>query len=88
MSKKGRADKRNREIESGNWRPGKWTPDKRGRFVSHAYRQCEKEIDEILGPHEGRVVAARLRSERNEVKSVAELRARGVSLLGDKNAEG
>lgn len=88
MRNRGRADKRNKLVESGNWRPGKWKPERVGMCVRHIYNRCEQELEFFLGTDEGRAVFQRLRSERNEVKSVAELRARGVPLLGDQNAEG
>jgi hypothetical protein len=88
MSKKGRADKRNHETESGNWKPGKWTPEHIARVARRAYRVAADECEQILGPHEGRVVAARLRSERDENVSVAALLARGVPLLGDQEQAG
>lgn len=72
--------------ESGNWKPGNWKPEKVGRVVRRAYRVAMDECEQLLGPHDGRAVAARLRSERDEVKSVAELRARGVPLLGDSQS--
>jgi hypothetical protein len=83
MSKKARKDKRNREKESGHWKPAKWTLETVERKLRRAFRKCEEELGEFLGPHEGRIVAAGLRSERKEIESVSALRARGVKLLGD-----
>lgn len=69
--------------ESGNWKSGKWQAARIGRVVRRAYRVAMEECERLLEPHEGRILAARLRSERNEQVSVAQLRARGVKLLGD-----
>lgn len=84
MGKKPRKDKRNHENESGHWKPHTWTPEMVGRKLRRAFRQCEIQLEAFIGPHEARIVAARLRSERLEIVSVSQLRARGVRLLGDE----
>jgi|SRR6267154_4591797 len=77
-------DKRNGAKESGHWQPGKWTPERIDKCVRAVYRSCEAELEAFIGTYEAKIVAARLRSERDEVKSVSALRARGVKLLGDE----
>lgn len=84
MSKgKGRKDARNREIESGHWKPHQWREATIKAKVRHAHRYCVAALEFILGTAEGREVATQLQAGYKEQLSVAALRARGVRLMGD-----
>jgi hypothetical protein len=80
---KGRKDARNREIESGHWKPHQWREATVRAKVRHAHRWTLHQLEFILGTEEGRALATQLQAAYKEQLSVAALRARGVKLVGD-----
>ena len=70
--------------EEGNWKPSHWKPGKLARYLLHVKKQSMWAACQILGPHDGMVIAAMIQAQYNEQKSVAMLRQRGVRLIGDK----
>lgn len=69
--------------ESKVWRPGHWTPGRRGRFEAHVIAWMEIELNQFLGPYEGAKLAAELRGHRATIKSIEGLRNAGVRTLGE-----
>jgi hypothetical protein len=81
--KKGRKDLRNKEKESAQWKPGKWGERKIREFSLHVHKRSIVACADILGPHEGNILAAKLVAEHDERLSVLLLHAKGVKLIGD-----
>ncbi len=73
--------------QSPQWNPAQWIPRKLATFLRHVYKQASWAACDILGPHDGMIVAAQLRAEQNDKKSAAALRAAGVKTLGEVQNE-
>jgi hypothetical protein len=82
MKDKGKADKRNRLIESGNWRPGEWTVTHTSRFCLHVHKRMLSECHQFLGGEDGIHLAQELHARDKDWKSAVELAKRGVKTLG------
>ena len=80
-------DSRNKEKESGNWRPGKWTHEHIAATIRHAHLRSLIELELFVGPHHGRVIGAQLVAAYKERISVDKLRDLGVQTIGQQAAQ-
>lgn len=71
-------------MESKQWAPSRWKPAKLSRYLLHVKKSCVESVVQILGKHEGGIIAAQVNAVYREQKSVAMLRALGVKLIGDE----
>ncbi len=70
--------------EQKQWRPSRWKPGRLALYMLHVYKTAVWASCQILGEYEGSKLSAQLKAERDENKSVAMLRAKGVALIGYK----
>jgi hypothetical protein len=71
-------------MESKNWRPSKWKEEAIRRRVARVYRIAVRELAYLLGPHLAGVISAQLVAEIKSSQSCAELRRRGIPMIGDR----
>jgi len=68
--------------EEARWYPAHWKEGRLASFLRHTYKQAKWACCDILGPHDGMILAAQLQAEQNDMKSAALLRAAGVKTIG------
>ncbi len=71
-----------RHSEEKSWNPSRWKAGKVNRFLLNVYKQASWASCDILGPHDGMIIAAQLRSERAASKSRDALQKLGVKTIG------
>lgn len=69
--------------ESGRWHPAKWNEKRGDTFTRDTYKHAALYLAELLDPHEGRIVAAKLISLRDENASVELLHKAGYKTIGE-----
>lgn len=73
--------------ESGRWKPANWKPATLSNHLRGIQKAFVQGCEDIVGPHNGRILAAEFKARLDETKSAAMLKALGVKTLGDRREE-
>ena len=70
-------------MERKQWRPSRWSEQDVRLKLRRVYRQALKDMGELIGPHNARIIYAELVANMKAEQSRVELHRRGIALLGD-----
>lgn len=68
--------------ELRQWAPSRWSEDKVMRFLRHVDDYMVHAMQDLVGFHEGNILAAQMRAEYAFALSVTLLNADGVQTIG------
>jgi hypothetical protein len=70
-------------MEAKNWRPSKWKENAIRLRINRIYREAQKQLSIMIGPHAGNIIMAEIFTNMKSDKSRDELHRRGFKTIGD-----